>query len=101
MPTERSASVRVSPRLILNHFPSRTALLCALVLLGGGCSNNRGTTTPPLYPTPRPVLGAAYRASGRAAAGDVFVHLFEWKWTDIAAECESVLGPNEIGRAHV
>ena len=27
------------------------------------------------------------------AAGDVFVHLFEWKWTDIATECESVLGP--------
>ncbi len=27
------------------------------------------------------------------AAGDVFVHLFEWKWTDIAPECENVLGP--------
>jgi alpha-amylase len=27
------------------------------------------------------------------AAGDVFVHLFEWKWPDIAAECENVLGP--------
>lgn len=27
------------------------------------------------------------------AAGDVVVHLFEWKWTDIAAECETVLGP--------
>ena len=27
------------------------------------------------------------------AAGDVFVHLFEWKWTDIAGECETVLGP--------
>lgn len=27
------------------------------------------------------------------AAGDVFVHLFEWKWTDIARECETVLGP--------
>ena len=27
------------------------------------------------------------------AAGDVFVHLFEWRWTDIAAECENVLGP--------
>jgi alpha-amylase len=27
------------------------------------------------------------------AAGDVFVHLFEWKWTDIATECERVLGP--------
>jgi len=27
------------------------------------------------------------------AAGDVFVHLFEWRWTDIQAECENVLGP--------
>jgi len=27
------------------------------------------------------------------AAGDVFVPLFEWKWTDIATECETVLGP--------
>jgi alpha-amylase len=23
----------------------------------------------------------------------VFVHLFEWRWADVAAECESVLGP--------
>ena len=23
-----------------------------------------------------------------------FVHLFEWKWTDIAQECETFLGPN-------
>ena len=27
------------------------------------------------------------------AAGDAFVHLFDWRWTDIAAECENVLGP--------
>jgi alpha-amylase len=27
------------------------------------------------------------------AAGDVSVHLFEWKWTDIATECVNVLGP--------
>ena len=27
------------------------------------------------------------------AAGDVFVQLFEWKWTDIANECQQVLGP--------
>ena len=26
-------------------------------------------------------------------AGDVAVHLFEWRWVDIAAECETVLGP--------
>ena len=25
--------------------------------------------------------------TGHAAAGDTFVHLFEWKWTDIAQEC--------------
>ncbi len=26
-------------------------------------------------------------------AGTAFVHLFEWKWTDIANECETFLGP--------
>lgn len=30
-------------------------------------------------------------ANGRD--GKVMVHLFEWKWTDIAAECERYLGP--------
>jgi alpha-amylase len=44
-------------------------------------------------PTGRPVLAETYRASGHAAAGDVFVHLFDWKWNDIATECETVLGP--------
>ena len=39
------------------------------------------------------MLDPTYRPSGHGAAGDVFVHLFEWKWTDVAAECESVLGP--------
>jgi alpha-amylase len=37
--------------------------------------------------------GAAPLISGQPAAGSVFVHLFEWKWTDIAAECENYLGP--------
>ncbi len=27
------------------------------------------------------------------AAGDVAVHLFDWKWPDIASECENELGP--------
>ncbi len=35
------------------------------------------------------------------ASGDVFVHLFEWKWTDVAAECESVLGPLEYRAVQV
>lgn len=44
-------------------------------------------------PAPRPTLSPAYRPSGHMAAGDVFVHLFEWRWADIASECEQVLGP--------
>ncbi len=43
-------------------------------------------------PTDRPTLDPTYRPSGHMAAGDVFVHLFEWKWPDVAAECENVLG---------
>jgi alpha-amylase len=35
------------------------------------------------------------------AAGDVFVHLFEWKWRDIANECEQVLGPAEFTAVQV
>ena len=26
-----------------------------------------------------------------------FIHLFEWKWTDIAAECERFLAPKGYG----
>ncbi|PYO69496.1 MAG: ATPase, partial [Gemmatimonadetes bacterium] len=35
------------------------------------------------------------------AAGDVFVHLFEWKWTDIATECENVLGPAGVAAVQI
>jgi alpha-amylase len=45
--------------------------------------------------------GAAPRISGQPAAGSVFVHLFEWKWTDIAAECENYLGPAGIAAVQV
>ena len=41
----------------------------------------------------RPVLDPTYQASGHAATGDVFVHLFEWPWPAVAAECETQLGP--------
>jgi len=29
-----------------------------------------------------------------APGRNVIVHLFNWKWTDIATECETFLGPN-------
>jgi hypothetical protein len=32
---------------------------------------------------------------------DGMVHLFEWKWPDIAAECENFLGPMGFGGVQV
>jgi alpha-amylase len=71
----------------------------AAAILGAACGSGGGGSTPVSPPSPppppaeRPSLATTYRPSGHAAAGDVFVHLFEWKWTDIAKECENVLGP--------
>ncbi|MGD8278632.1 MAG: alpha-amylase family protein, partial [Gemmatimonadota bacterium] len=57
------------------------------------CSESSGLPEVNGPPPGRPSLAQTYRPSGHAAAGDVFVHLFEWRWPDIAAECENVLGP--------
>src|SRR2546425_6511485 len=57
------------------------------------CSHSLPTPPGGNPPPDRPTLPPTYRPSGHMGAGDVFVHLFEWKWTDIAAECENVLGP--------
>lgn len=54
------------------------------------CYGNTGDNGAPVV---RPVLDATYRASGHAVAGDVFVHLFEWSWPDVASECETRLAP--------
>jgi alpha-amylase len=59
-----------------------------LALVAGACS---GAPSAPI--AVRPALAPTYRPSGLGAAGNVFVHLFEWKWTDIAGECETHLGP--------
>lgn len=73
---------------------SRSILTAGLVFLALSCSD-KGLPTPPPGPPPppRPTLPQTYRPSGHMAAGDVVVHLFEWRWADIAAECETVLGP--------
>lgn len=77
----------------LSHALCKAALGIAVF---GGCGG--GPTSPAgvidTGPGERPSLAQTYRSSGHAAAGDVFVHLFEWKWTDIASECESHLGPD-------
>ena len=40
-------------------------------------------------------------AASDRAAGGVLVHLFEWRWTDIARECEQFLGPNGYRRVQI
>jgi alpha-amylase len=74
------------------------ALLLAAFLLaacGGEGEKSFGSS-----PT-RPLLPETWRPSGRAAAGDVMVHLFEWPWPDIADECENVLGPAGVALVQV
>ncbi len=61
------------------------AVVICLTACGGGSSASPAAV--------RPTLDATYRASGHAAVGDVFVHLFEWSWNDIANECVNQLGP--------
>ena len=73
---------------VLQKFALITA--CAAAILLSACQGSGGgAETVPA----RPVLDATYRASGHAAAGDVFVHLFEWPWPDVASECETQLAP--------
>lgn len=38
-------------------------------------------------------IGEEFLADQAAVNGTAFVHLFEWKWNDIARECEEFLGP--------
>src|SRR4051812_23245514 len=46
----------------------------------------------------------AFAGPGAFAGGKdrtVYVHLFEWKWTDIALECENFLGPKGYAAVQV
>ena len=73
----------------------RSSLAPLVVLILAASCGSDSVEPPPTggIPIGRPLLPETYRPSGHAAAGDVAVHLFEWKWPDIANECETVLGP--------
>lgn len=58
-----------------------------------GCGGS-ATPIPTGLPPGQPTLSPTYRPSGHMAAGDVAVRLFQWSWLNVAAECESVLGPD-------
>lgn len=51
---------------------------------------------------PRPADPQAERAAQLAPAPrSVFVHLFEWKWSDVAKECETYLGPKGFAAVQI
>ena len=54
-----------------------TALIASLLVAACGTDDQQPAPAEPLLTAP----------------ADVFVHMFEWHWNDIAAECEDVLGP--------
>ena len=71
------------PRLFdskIKKIMSKTFVACILVILTltQGCVETEPPPEPP---------------SEASANRDVVVHLFEWKWTDVAQECETFLGP--------
>lgn len=44
---------------------------------------------------------AAHNKTHYLNGNDGMVHLFEWKWSDIAKECENFLGPMGFGGVQV
>jgi len=80
-------------------------------LLGCG-STTHASVAEPSPPTASDAASKAPDASDLAAdsttgtdhdrsASGAFVHLFEWKWTDVARECEAVLGPKGFAAVQV
>jgi alpha-amylase len=61
------------------------------------------TEAPTAAPTAGTIGGVIARPAAGIAAGPrtVLVHLFEWKWTDIAKECENYLGPKGFAAVQI
>ena len=87
----------------MQRFPRLRIAAAGLLALAAAACGEAPTHPPVTNPQPsdRPVLAPTYRPSGHMAAGDVSVHLFEWKWRDIATECEQVLGPAGVAAVQV
>jgi alpha-amylase len=109
--------VKIARARLVGLEPRRRAAL-ALIALGAAACGPTGTAAPPVddrdvATSDGPGIGSDADASSEAVRGSdassdtaterpplarpspaaVFVHLFEWKWTDIAIECEKYLGP--------
>ncbi|GAB4155902.1 MAG: carbohydrate-binding module family 20 domain-containing protein [Cyanobacteria bacterium J069] len=67
-------------------FTLGAALLALTTLLMTGCARPAGRAAA--------VENASAAPTPPSTAQPAMVHLFEWRWDDIAEECETVLGPN-------
>ncbi|NNF04288.1 MAG: ATPase [Rhodothermales bacterium] len=74
---------------------SKAAYLTAVLLMTSACATKNAPT--PADPVPgAPGLEAAAPEApfdGPRPQPGVVVHLFEWRWDDVATECEAFLGP--------
>ena len=80
-------------------FTSCLAIVLTLTL--AACQDETPTTPPVSAAEGDAIPQAAPPLHPNPAKGDVFVHLFEWRWPDVAAECETFLGPNGYAAVQV
>jgi alpha-amylase len=75
---------------------NRSIVACASVLVAtAACAPNpyRANLSEPTLDTNSAAAAAKRLNANQANSAEVLVHLFEWKWNDIARECEAFLGP--------
>lgn len=68
-----------------------------LVLVGLGCATEQDQPAEGSAATERAMPDLNYAAT----PSGVIVHLFEWRWDDVAAECETFLGPKGYAAVQV
>jgi alpha-amylase len=76
------------PSLVVRYSP---IALCGL-LAAAGCFGSAG---------PAPEVEPADQAGELDPSRTAFVQLFEWKWTDVARECETFLGPKGFAAVQI
>ncbi|PRX97813.1 alpha-amylase [Allonocardiopsis opalescens] len=83
----------MSLRARLRARPSRLGAAVSALLIGA-------VAAVPAAAAPAPAAADAV-APAATANGEVIVHLFQWPWDSVAAECENVLGPQGYGAVQV
>jgi len=67
----------------------------------GACTDEAQQASEPKQKPAEVKQAAPVSVEPAQGPSEVFVHLFEWRWPDIAAECEEFLGPNGYAAVQV